>query len=380
MTDTVIHCPRCGAEIHVSQILEEEIRHDLEARLHGEMERELKARLEAERERMQADYDRREQERAAEVRALKELLEEKRREETERLQELLRLRQRLEEQELELQKRLLEERKKLEEDLRGRMMEEFDLRLREKDETIRQLQKALEEARHKAQQGSQQIQGEALETWIEERLQQQFPTDRIEPVPKGMRGADLVQEVRDERGRPCGRIAWEAKNTKHWQDAWIDKLKEDQGRVEASMAVVVSVVLPDGVDGFAKRDGVWVCDPRHAVPLAVALREHLRAVAWVKTAQEGREDKLQQLYDYLAGDEFRQRVTAILDAFTALQLQLEKERRAMTKHWAEREKLLQRVITSTSTMYGDLHGIIGARLADVPGLEFDATPVLEAQP
>jgi len=380
MSDPVIHCPRCGAEIHVSQLLEEEIRHDLEARLRAELEQEVQARVAAERQRLQEAFERREREKDDELRALRAFLEQKRQEEAERLQELLRLRQRVAEQELELQKRLLEERKKLEEELRRRMDAEFELRLREKEETIRQLQKALEEAHRKADQGSQQVQGEALETWIEERLQRHFPADRIEPVPKGVRGADLIQEVRDERGRPCGRIAWEAKNTKHWQAAWIDKIKADQGLVDATMAVIVSVVLPEGVDGFAKLDGVWVCDPAHAVPLAVALREHLRAVAWVKAAQEGREDKLQRLYDYLAGDEFRQRVQAILDAFEALQVQLDKERKAMNKHWAERERLLQRVITSTSTMYGDLHGIIGRRLAEVPGLEFDATPALEAQP
>jgi len=278
---------------------------------------------------------------------------------------------------LEVARKLDAEKQAFETDLRKALAEQQDLKLKEKEKQINDLRQALEDAKRRSELGSQELQGEVLELDIQALLERQFPADRIEPVPKGMRGADIIQRVRNERLEDCGAVIWETKNTKLWQPAWLDKLKQDQRTVGAAAAVLVSVALPDGIEGFGRIDGIWVASLKTWPPLAVALREQLIQVAQARAAFAGKSEKMELLYQYLAGDEFRQRVEAIVEAFEAMQGQIQRERRAMEKQWAEREKQLQRVIGSTAGMYGALQGIVGSGLAAIPALELDDGKLLE---
>ncbi len=289
------------------------------------------------------------------------------------------LRQKQQELDLELERRVRDARGEEERRLRQLIGEEQSLKLAERDKQIDDLKKLIEEMKRKSEQGSQELQGEVLEIDIQAALERQFPHDIIRPVPKGMTGADLIQEVRDASLNSCGSLIWEVKNTKHWQPAWLEKLKADQRQASAALAILVSVTLPEGVRGFAQMNGVWVCDLAHYPALAVALRDQLQQVAFARAASRGKNEKMEMLYNYLAGDEFRHRVEAIVEAFTAMREQLDRERRAMTKHWAEREKQIERVIGSTTGMYGALQGIIGQGLVAIPALELDDTPLLESE-
>lgn len=280
---------------------------------------------------------------------------------------------------LELARRLDAKKTEWEAGLRQVLAQEQELKLKEKEKQIEDMKRVIDDLKRKSEQGSQELQGEVLEIDIQAALERQFPHDLIRPVPKGMTGADLIQEVRDSALNACGQIIWEVKNTKHWQPQWLDKLKSDQREAGATIAILVSVALPEGVRGFAQMNGVWVTDLAHYPALAVALREQLVQVAFARAAGQGKNEKMELLYQYLAGDEFRHRVEAIVEAFSALRVQLDKERRAMHKHWAEREKQIERVITSTTGMYGALQGIIGQGLASIPALELDDTPLLEGE-
>ncbi len=292
-------------------------------------------------------------------------------------QEKAALEERAREIDLELARRLDAAKRELEQSVRKAAAEEQDLKLKEKEKQIADLRQALDDAKRRSELGSQELQGEVLELDIQAALERQFPQDRIDPVLKGARGADIQQRVRNDRLEECGLILWETKNAKNWAPAWIDKLKQDQRVAGAAVAVLVSVALPDGMEGFGRIDGIWVAGLTGWPALAVALREQLIQVAYARAASEGKNEKMELLYQYLAGDEFRQRVEAIVEAFGALQGQVQRERRAMEKHWAEREKQLQRVISSTSGMYGALQGIVGGGLAAIAALELDDTPLLE---
>ena len=195
--------------------------------------------------------------------------------------------------------------------------------------------------------------------------------DDIQPVPKGIRGADLVHTVRTPMGADCGVLLWETKNTKAWSQAWIPKLKDDIIEIRAAIAILVSVVLPPGINRFGQVDGVWVSDPLCAIPLAAALREQLMAVNRERSASIGKNEKMEALYQYLAGVEFKQKIEGIVEAFTSMQDQLNKERRAMERHWKQREKEIERVIKNTVGLYGDMQGIIGGQIPVIPALELD---------
>jgi hypothetical protein len=293
---------------------------------------------------------------------------------------LLKERELLEEQrknmELDYQRRLAGERQQLESRLAEKYATESELKLKERDQQIEGLRKSLAEAKRKSEQGSMEIQGEALELDLEANLGMHFPHDAIAPVAKGIRGADVVQTVHNASMDNCGAIVWEAKNTKAWNNAWIEKLKDDQRSIGASQAVLVSVVLPDDIKSFGQLDGVWVTSVAACIPLAVALRQQLINVAFVRGASEGKSEKMELVYQYLSGDAFRQKVEAIVETFVGMQEQLNREKRAYARIWKEREKQIERIIENTAGMYGDVRGLIGSSVPEIQGLTLEGDGLL----
>jgi hypothetical protein len=184
-----------------------------------------------------------------------------------------------------------------------------------------------------------------------------------------------VQRVINPIGQVCGAILWETKRTKNWAESWLAKLRADQRAACAEIAILVSTALPKGVETFGYVDGIWVTDFRHVLPLAVALRQSLIEIAAIRQAHDGQNTKMELVYQYLTGPKFRHRVEAIVEKFSEMQADLDKERKVMTRLWAKRETQIQGVIQSTVGMYGDLQGIAGRALQEIDGLEL---PLLES--
>jgi hypothetical protein len=101
----------------------------------------------------------------------------------------------------------------------------------------------------------------------------------------------------------------------------------------------------------------------------------LIAVAGSRTAQQGQQTKMEQVYQYLTGPRFRQRIDAAIEKFGDMKDDLDKERKFMTKQWAKREAQIIAVIETTAGMYGDLQGIAGKALPEIASLDM---PLLEA--
>ena len=250
--------------------------------------------------------------------------------------------------------------------------DEQKLKVMEKEQTIAAMQKQIEDLKRRAEQGSQQLQGEVQELELENLLRSKFPFDTIEPVPKGEYGGDVLHRVVGTGGQPGGTILWEFKRTKNWSDTWLVKLRDDQRTAKAEIAVIVSQILPKGVETFELVEGVWVTHPRAALPVAMILRQSLLEVALARQSSEGQQTKTEMVYQYLTGPRFRQRVEAIVEAFSTMQEDLDKERKAIMKQWAKREEQIERVMGATVGMYGDLQGIAGKSLQEIEGLNFPA--------
>lgn len=246
------------------------------------------------------------------------------------------------------------------------------LKVAEKDQTITSMQQTIEELKRKSEQGSQQLQGEVQELELENLLRAKFPFDSIEPVAKGEFGGDVLQRVVSQTGQQSGAILWESKRTKNWSDGWLTKLREDQRAAKAEVAVLVSQVLPKGVEAFDVIDGVWVTSPRAALPVATVLRHTLLQVSMARQIGDGQQTKTEMVYQYLTGPRFRHRVEAIVEAFSSMQTDLDKERKAIMKQWAKREEQIERVMGATVGMYGDLQGIAGKSLQEIEGLSLVA--------
>ena len=247
--------------------------------------------------------------------------------------------------------------------------EGLKLKVLEKEEQIASMQRQIEELRRKAEQGSQQLQGEAQELELESLLRIKFARDTIDPVPKGEFGGDVLHRVIGPLGQLCGTILWESKRTKNWSDGWLPKLRDDQRAAKAEIALLVTQVLPKGVEAFDFIDGVWVTESRCAIPVAIALRQSLVELATARQAGEGQKTKMELVYQYLTGPRFRHRVEAIVEKFEDMQSDLDKERKTMTRLWAKREEQIKGVIETTVGMYGDLQGIAGRTMQEIEGLE-----------
>jgi hypothetical protein len=281
--------------------------------------------------------------------------------------------------ELEIARRVDQESTKVREETLRTLAEEYHLRDAENDKKLQDAIKVNDELRRKLQQGSQQTQGEVLELEFETLIRNAFPMDDIEPVPKGATGADLVQKVINKAGHSCGAIVWEIKRTKAWSDAWLQKIKDDQRLVKADVAILLTEALPKDCRNFAQMSGVWVTNPQCAISLAIALRSQLIEIEITKLGAVGKNEKMEVLYRYLSGAEFKQRVEAIVEAFIEMQEDLQEERRIAERRWSKREKQIQRVISNTSGMYGDLQGLIGSSLQSIPALAAESeTPASEA--
>ncbi len=412
MAEQTIICPFCKKEIPLTQAITQKIEadlrkhleedfskrnselssreHDLSAKeqtvaksaqeVNKKIEDEVARKLVLEREAIHKEAKKKaEAENSLQLKALQEDLQskDKQLQETQKNELLLRkqksdLEARERNVDLEVARKIDSERANIFSEASQKVAEDFQLKDKDKDKKIADLRSQIEILNRKMEQGSQQAQGEVLEIELEQMLKSAFPYDVIEAVPKGIKGADVLQKVNNPMGQYCGTIIWESKRTKGWNDDWIDKLKDDQREVKADIAVLMSITLPKEINGFAQVKGVWVTSYPLAITLAVALRGSLVEVANAKQSAVGKAEKMEAIYNYLSGTEFKQKVEAIVEAFATMHSDLAKEKAAMEKLWGKREQQIKKVMLNTARMYGDMQGIIGASLPEIKSLELKA--------
>ncbi len=275
------------------------------------------------------------------------------------------LRSENEQRRIEMEKKIAQEQEKIRQEEQKRIEQEYQLKILEKEKKLSDALKLVEEYKRKLQTGSQQLQGEVQELYLQEKLQENFPEDEIKEVPKGVEGADVLQIVKNDYGRPCGTIIWESKRTKAWSDSWLLKLREDQRKVKAEIAVIVSQTLPTGVKNFTQKERVWIVSFDSFIGLATILRQTLIDLAAVKSSLVNKEEKKEILWNYLTSIEFHQRIEAIYDAYLQLTEDLRKEQDWFRKKWAKQEKNIKKVAENILGMHGDLQSIVGRALPEM---------------
>ncbi|MEO7774273.1 MAG: DUF2130 domain-containing protein [Steroidobacteraceae bacterium] len=258
--------------------------------------------------------------------------------------------------------------------VRAQEQERAALEKAELQKTIADMRSQLVEAQRKADQGSQQLQGEVLELAIEESLRRAFPLDAIEEVRKGQRGGDVLHRVVTRAGQEAGIILWETKRAKEWSPQWIPKLKENMRACGAVVGIVVTTpgVFPRGVQAstlFCAHEEVWVTQVTTAVGVAEALRTGLMDVHRQRAMAAGKGEKMEALYDYLTSAQFANRMRAVFEMFERMREELETERNVTQQRWARREKHLQTAKTQLLGLGGEIQGLAQQEL-----------PMLEMQP
>ncbi len=372
----LITCPHCQQAFALSEVMQArltaEIKANFQAQLTAALQKQSQA-LEKNFEEKQKLLEKSKQESEAREIAL---LKEKARLEQQAGELDLRIAQEKEATRQEVRREEAERRAQYETLFRQQWQQDHELTLRERDQKIADLNKSIEELKRKSEQGSQERQGEILEDFLKAGLKNRFCDDLIEDVEKGCKGGDLIQTVYNDQRQVCGKILWESKNTKTWQNDWLQKARSNRLAAHCDIAVIVSATLPKDCHHFTFLDNIWVCGIAFWPGLAQALRQGLLELAFVKNAQLKQGDKMQLLYNYMASQGFRQRLEMILNAFAMLEKQIQSEKRAMEKQWKEREKLLEIVSQQTAQFSGEVAGIMGRDAATIEALALDQPSLL----
>ena len=402
--DSIV-CPSCGSKIkltdallsRVKSLAEEKVRqqylsilkeNDKLKKIIEDKESELSKKLELEREKIQNLFNKKlldERERvwkelesdvqkkySLEIEHLRKSREELFRElqkSKEELLSLLKEKEKLDEErmnlQLEVNRQLEEERKKIKQNFEHLM----STKILEYEKKIQDMHKALEEAKMKGDSTSERFRGEVLEIQVEQSLKEAFPTDEVKEVPKGQLGGDVIQVVKNRSQRECGTIVWEVKRTKLFKYDWIQKLKDDVNRINANFGIIVTQTMPEDAKSFVLIDGVWICDFSSYIPLISVLRSNLFEIQRIRDLNRDIDKKASALYDYITSDQFKNKVTVMIDSYMNMRSSLEEEKRAFMKIWAKREKEIQRLMESTMSIIGNMEGLVGNAFPKISGTE-----------
>ncbi len=388
---TKIKCPNCGQEIDVNEILYHQLEEDFKKRynlllseikekeknINEQIKNSVEEKLKQEKELIKKEIQvKLEEEEAEKFKTLQDELNEKSTKLKEfnkakaEIEKLKREKDELRESiEADAQRKINEIISREKEKIQKNVQEKAELTIKEYQKKLEDQNKLIEEMKRKAEQGSMQMQGEIQELALEDLLRALFPFDIINEVPKGVKGADVIQTVVNGLQQVCGKIIYESKRTKAFSEGWIEKLKEDQRNQQSDLAVIITEVLPKDMERFGRKDGVWICTYQEAKGVTFVLREMILKTHSVRSAEENKGDKMELLYHYLTGVDFKQRVEAIVEGFSELKIDLDKEKRAMQKIWKTREKQIEKVIANTIDMYGAIKGIAGNAIQSVKALE-----------
>jgi hypothetical protein len=369
----MITCPKCGFKFP----LDEGLDFEMKEKYRIETERELRQNVEREvAERLKKDLVQKDNELE---RVKRELQEKERQLFIEQKNKELEISNVMKEKEFEIKKKFFDElqvtreeyqrelNKKIEEIEEKHIKEMQDREVKNREERER-LQREIENIKGTLSSTSAELTGEVQELELETILKSNFKNDLIEPVPRGTRGADLIQTVYMPGGLECGKIVWESKKTKQWSDSWIDKLKEDRRDSGSDVAILVTTAMPRGEKGITLRGGVIVTEFQYVRMIAAITRENLIRLKKANVSQTDRLEKEALVYEYITGREFRERIQAIVDSWTRGIKDLEDEKRTLTRIWARRYKELEIEIMRLAEIYGNIQGIAGNSLEDIKGL------------
>jgi len=347
-----IVCPHCNKTVELSEALV----HGLREEVLKEQEEKHKLELEKAKKEAQLLAEKEVKEKVEKQLESSKVANEKLEEQIEKLKK---------EQE-EAEKKLKEEELKIRSEAKKEAEERSKFEVLELKKRLEDTQKSLEDAKRKAEQKSQQLQGEILELDFENQLKATFPDDEFIPVPKGVEGGDIWQKV-IYKGAAVGSILWELKRTKAWSKGWTVKLKNDAARISASQSVIVSSVLPDEIKNFARIDGVWITTYEHAISVCRYVRFLITTVASLKSSTSKTEEEWGKVRDYMLSDSFVHRMQAHYDVIKALKDILDAERRSTQLRWKRQEDQILKLDNNTTSFYGELKAIV-KELPELEGL------------
>ena len=267
--------------------------------------------------------------------------------------------QAVEEEKTKLLEQHNQDKKELEKQIQEKVDEEHRLKTLERDKIIQDQRDKLQEMQRKLSQGSQQMAGEVFELDIETKLQVKYPQDGILPVAKGVRGADIIQVVKNNMMQQCGKIIIEIKNTKQFSRKFIDKIKDDKREANADIAVILTVSLPVDVKYFTINEGVVICDYNSFFNLIDIFRNKLIETHSIQASNQNRADKVDILYSHVTDPKFFEKLKTLYDLYSNMKSSLDLEKNSTRRHWNKRETELEILVSNVNDVWSGLNAIVG---------------------
>ena len=208
-------------------------------------------------------------------------------------------------------------------------------------------------------QSSEQL-GDEGELDLYTELRREFPSDKIDRIRRGKKGADIVQQVMDGT-TVAGQIVYESKNTLEWSKGFITQAKKYQTQYETPHVMVVTRAFPSKIKGLCVLKGIPVVGPRLAVSLGTIIREGIVEIARLRLSAKFRDQKSQELFDYIIGDKFCTRFREIAEGVSSLREHQQEERRSHEKTWAAEAKIHERIENRHREVDAQIRAIVGRR-------------------
>ena len=381
---TEISCPHCGEEFDVTGEMERhikaELRGELTQKITQDLQLEFEKRLESDKEEETAQRNALEKKVAKQRRELKSLRESKIELEDLKVQQEISIKEAKAEARRQAKVELNQE---LEERISERLKEgtselelkkkKLELKLERQNEKVRALEEQLESSHS-------ELEGEVLEHAVEDALRDLFPLDSIKSVAKGAFGSDIEQTVMSTTGEmvdgtwrlaTAGKILWECKKHKNWNDGWVSKIRSDSSAASADVSVIVTTAMPKGVESFTQIEEVWVCR-YHELELVASLLRHALEVA----SQERKRDQnmmsiQERVAEYISGPKFARVMRSVIEAFNSIEANIRLEENYMKTNRKKNRLLLQGVIDSLTSMAADIHHLGGSDFSVMRELDFD---------
>lgn len=182
--------------------------------------------------------------------------------------------------------------------------------------------------------------------------------DKIERIGRGVKGADIVHVVIDGT-EIAGRIIYESKDTLDWNHSWITKAKQYKTKYETPHVMIVSRAFPRKQKGFCVEKGVPVVEKRMVISLATVIREAVIAIARLKLSDSDRDERSQELFDYIVGEKFVSRFRELSEGVASLRSQQQKERTWHENLWEVESKIHARMDGCHRELGAQIKAIIG---------------------
>jgi hypothetical protein len=183
-------------------------------------------------------------------------------------------------------------------------------------------------------------------------------------VPKGRNGADILFDV-VHNGTVLGRIIFDCKNHGKWQNNFTAKLRLDMIDHKADHGVLSSSVFPAGARQLHIHNGVIVAAPARILVLAHLLRRQIVALHAIRLGNEDRDEKRDQLYDFIASDRCTQLLDQIGSITGAISEIDAKERSNHSTIWNRRAELVRAIQSAHNEVSSEIQRIIDGSPADL---------------